>query len=1084
MKRILLLFVLLITVSVCAFAQTHTVTGKIMDETGKGYPGAAITVRGMSINTVTDENGDFMIEVPDGRNLFVVQATGYNTSEVTETDGTITVTLRAEAKILEGTATTAQDIKREKRELGYNNTTLSGEDLLSGGNNTSAITTLAGKVAGANITSSTSGPGGSSRIVLRGEKSIEKNCNALIVVDGVITNNYDRKQSMLGAPGNSFSEMAQIDFGNSGNDINPEEVESVTVLQGPAATVLYGAAGANGAIMYTMKKGKAVDPSKRSKMDITYKMSYTQSDVLKYASLQHEYGQGDIYGGVANDPSTNYSWGYKFDNAMRPWGQIIEGKQLSKPYSDQASNMKSFYNHGQNLNNYVAVSGGSEKSTYLFSINSLNSSGVIPNTFYNKYSVRFSGTQQLTNNFYTSVNMNYINTYSRVEAGGDASGSVQGALYQTPRDIPVWELSETKNPFYAMSYYGPSGAENYGFYNAKAKNPYWAAQYYDNRIKTDRVLGDFKVGYKKGEFNVFNRFGVDINSDRSFYKTPMLNSIPVDPSYTGMNQTSPGAYTQANYNGLRITNDLIGTFTHELSNNFGMTAILGHNTTIMRDETLAGIIDESNNGLVLPGFYNLQNNTAPVTGYNNRLDNRRVALFADIKFNYKRELFLELTGRNEWTSSVIIDRNSYFYPGVNAAWVFTERLNNTRFKEKVLNYGKLRMGASGVGNDAIAYANNASGYTPGSISSANGTINTPFNGIPVYQVSNTIGDKNLRPERTRAFEVGFDLSFLRDRISLSFTQYSNFTLNMISAIPVPASSGYQFNYTNVGDVSNNGQELAVRAVPISTRYGLKWELFGTYTHNVNKVVNLNGGADHIVLGGYNGMQIVAAEGKSYGTFYATEMQYVMIDGKAMPVVDQATGLPVATKTPVYSGSYLPKFQASWGTDLSYKGLKLHMLFTTKQGGVFYSQTKMLTDQNGTSEATTINGRNPYVLENSVYQVANTNIYLPNTTKMSPYAYYTATQQLMPAQGLVNASYVRLQEVSFSYKIPQRYYQRSAFGGLEAGVYGNNLVLWTAESNKYEDPEMTSAGAVGNGQGFNYLGRPSLRNYGAFIKVTF
>jgi TonB-linked SusC/RagA family outer membrane protein len=912
-----------------------------------------------------------------------------------------------------------------------------------------------------------------------------KDNNALIIVDGVITNNHDRKQSQLSVASDAFSELTQVDFGNSVNDLDPDEIESVTVLEGPAASVLYGASGANGAVMITTKAGHRNTSNKPSKMDITYKMSYTQSDVLKYPEMQHTSGQGDL-NRVADDRRENFSWGYKFDGANRPWGQVIDGKQMVKPYSDQPNNIKSFFNHGQNLNNFVSLSGGNEVSTYFLALNTINSTGVIPNTFFNKYSVRFNGTTQLSNNFYSGINMNYLNTYSRAESSGQSGGSVIDNLYQTARDIPIWELANYDNKYYSMQYTDTSGVERFGQYGAYAKNPYWVAKYYDNRSKTDRMLGDVKIGYKKGSFNVFNRVGIDVNSDRATYNTPQFNAQPVDPFYSGNSFISTGGYTQSNYNGFRMYNDLIANYTHSLSRNFGINVIAGHNTTIQNDETLAGVIDPGTSGLVIPNFYNLQNNSGPVIGYNSTTRRRTYGLYADVSLNYQRELYFEVTARNDWSSTLNSNKNSYFYPGCNASWIFTERLKGGGFKNKVLNYGKIRFGAAGVGNDAVAYANNNAGYLQTPISSGFGSVVPPFNGVPAYQIQASFGDNNLRPEQTSEFEVGTDLSFFKDRLSMSITYYNSSTHNLITRVPTAPSSGFQFNYVNVGDITNKGIELSLRGAPISTKYGLKWELFGTFTKNTNRVESLNSGLDHTVIGGYSGMSIVAAVGRPFGTFYAADIEYWKDPrGDWHAVVDQQTGLPVATKKPVYKGSYLPKWQASWGTDISYKGIKLHCLFVTKQGGQFYSRTKMLMDFVGTSTETTVNNREDYVWQNSVYKVENTNTYLPNTTKFSPYNYFTTTeQQVLPAQGLVNASYVKLQELALSYKIPQKYYKNTVFGGLEAGVYGNNLVLWTAESNKYDDPEMTSAGASGNGQGFNYSARPSLRNYGAFLKVTF
>ncbi|GAA4463906.1 SusC/RagA family TonB-linked outer membrane protein [Nemorincola caseinilytica] len=1065
--------------------QTHTVSGKVVDEHGKGLKGVIVSVRGGTETAVTDVNGDFMFEAPDGSNTVIVTAIGFATQYIEDEGQSLTITLFMLSKQLEGNVTTAlMAAKQEKREVGYNSTTINAEDLMAG-SNTSIVSSLQGKVAGANITSSTNGAGGSSRVVLRGEKSFMKNNNALIVVDGVITNNYDRTISRLNAANPAFSELNQIDFGNSANDINPEDIESVTVLPGAAATALYGAMGANGAIMYTTKKGRHSSGSGKNKMDITFKSTYTQSDLTKYPTMQHDYGQGNIYGGVADDRREYRSWGYLFDDAMRPWGQVIEGKQNVKNYSDQRDNIRSFYDHGRNINNYLSIAGGSDKSTYMLSMNAMNASGVVPNTFYNRYNVRFNGSTQFSHNLYSSVNVNYLNTYSRVEGSGNGPGSVVNNLLQTPRDIPVWELADLDSKYNTMQYYDTAGAERYGFYNGTYQNPYWTAKHYDNRNKTDRIIGDVKVGWKKNDWHIFNRIGADISTDRATYKTPQFNASGTDPFYTTYDFVSAGGYTQSNYNGMRLYNDLIVNYNHQLSRNFGMNAFVGHNLTMQRDETLAGIIDPANGGLVLPNYYNLDNNAGPVTGYNYVLNRRSVGTFGNLAFNYQRELFLELAARNDWSSTLQRRRQSYFYPSASTGWIFTERLDGTSFKNDFMNYGKVRMAAGGTGSDGISYTNNNAGYTQSPIRTTYGSVTSPFNGVNAYQVMNAFGDNNLRPERTREFEVGVDMGFLQDKINASFTYYRSLTTDAIAPVPLPASSGYAYNYINVGNVSNNGIELAMRGTPINTRWGLKWELFGTYTQNKNTVEHLNGGVENIVLGGYNGMQIVAAEGRPLGSFYAADIAYWKDPkGDWHAVVDPTTGLPIATSTPVYKGSYQPKFMASWGTDLSYKGIKLHALFFTKQGGKFYSQNKMNMDENGTSEATTVNGRNPYVWENSVYQVPNTSIYLPNTTRFSPYEYYQQQQANLPAQGILNASYVRLQELSLSYQIPQRYYERSPFGALEAGIFGNNLALWTAKENKYDDPEATSAGAMGNGQGFNYTARPTLRNYGVYVKVNF
>lgn len=1090
MKRILLLFALLLTVGV-AFAQTHVVTGKILDENGNGYPGAGITVKGTQIGTISDVSGDFTLEVPDGKGEFTIQAVGYTSLTIKDKGQSLVVRLNPTAKELEGTVVTALGIKREKRELGYNTTTVSAEDLTAG-ENTSALSGLAGKVAGANITSSTGGPGGDTRIILRGEKSILKDNNALIVVDGVITNNYDRTQDASG--------LSQIDFGNSANDIDPEEIESVTVLNGPAAAALYGSSGANGAIIITTKKGKHT-PGKNSKMDVTFKTSYTQSDVLKYPQYQTQFGLGAP--GQPDDRPDNFSWGPQFDGQLKPWGQIINGQQQVKPYSAISSTPEQqFYNHGKDLNNFVSLSGGTETSTYYLSINSLNSSGVIPNTGLNKYSIRFNGHTDLGNHFYSDVSVNYINSNSRAAAQGQTTGGIAGgieqSLLQIPVDIPIASLSNLNNHFNSMNFVDTSGVHRYGYGGAFAANPFWMAQYYNNQNKTDRVLGDLVLGYKKGDFNVYDRVGVDVSDNRSYYQTPQINVIAVDQStstyYNQYGYTNTGGYQETALTGLRFYNDLIGNYTHQLTNNFGINATLGTNTTLKNDETLISLINPKTNGLAMPGFYNFTNNTGPVYSDNTLQQWRTQAIYADVRFNFQKEVFLDLTGRKEWSSTLQQSQDSYFYPGANGAWVFTERLNG-KVKD-ILNYGKVRMGVAGVSSDGLPYANNPALFNQNAINSSFGTIQPPFNAQPALTIGSVFGPADLKPELTTEYEVGTDLSFLKNRLSLSFTYYDDITRNLISQVTLPPSTGYGSQYINVGEVSNKGEELSIRGTPISTKWGLKWDLFGTYTHNVNDVVSLNSGGSQVVIGGLQGMEEVAAVGHPLGTFYASNISYEHDATGWHPIVDPGTGLPVPTAKPVFLGSYQPKFQASWGTDLSYKGIKLHVLFATKQGGQFYDQNKELMDFVGSAQETTTNNRNPLYWPNSVYVQPGTGVtspavYVTNNAansgaKYLPYNYWVTQvgQGNLPAQNLVNASYVKLQEVAISYKIPSKYYSKSPFGSLEAGVFGNNLILWTPKSNKFDDPEENTTGAISNVQGFNFSANPSLRNYGVFAKVTF
>ncbi|PZF73009.1 SusC/RagA family TonB-linked outer membrane protein [Taibaiella soli] len=1080
MKRILLLLIVLLTVSAEAvMAQARKVSGRVLDERNQGLPGAGVAIKGTTLGTVTDVDGNFSVDVPAENKVLTIQSVGYATQDVNITGGTIVVRMQpASNELKEAVVTGALNIRREKRDIGYSATTLSSQDLTAG-NNVSALSAIQGKTAGVNITSATGGPGGSTRVVLRGEKSLGNGNNALIVVDGIPINNSSRLEGV--------SDLSQIDFGNQGNDINPDDIESITVLKGPAAAALYGSIAANGAIMITTKSGRT--KKQKSKTEVSFQTRYTLSNILKYPDFQNSYGQGNVYDGIADDHRENFSWGEKFDGQLRPWGQVIDGQQLVKPYSAQPNNIKDFFNTGKTLENNLSLGGGDEKNAFYLSLNTLNNTGVTPNTFYDKYSVRFNGTHDFSNKVYASLNFNYLNISQRVETQGQSAngqGAVWDNLLQTPRDIPVQELKNLDNPFYGYGFTDPNGIQRYGYYGAYSLNPYFVADKFDNRDKTDRIISAVTVGYKPtSHWNIYDRAGVDVISDRTFQKIPKYFYQPFDEVYysnpdgTTQNQTNNGGYFQGSDARLSFYNDAIANYNNQLSQDIGIDLTVGNNIRYSAENILTSNIDPNTNGLVIPDYYNFGNAQSNVASVNSYFRSGLVAAYGDLRLDYKKTVFLEMTGRNDWSSTLAPGHWSFFYPSMTASWVFTETFKGN-FTDKVLTYGKLRGGYASVGNGAGIYQNNAAGFARATSSTQFGSVTFPFATpagglIPGYTLGNVIGNPDLRPERTNSWEVGTDLQFFQNRASVEFTYYDNMTVDQITTIPVAPSSGYTGKVVNVGNVRNNGVELAIRVTPISTRSGFRWELFGTYYKNNSMVERLNEGTSQISLGGASDMQVTATVGKPYGAFYGTDLQ---TDAQGRTVVDSASGMPKLSSTAVYKGSFQPKFIASWGTTLSYKGLTFNVLFNTKQGGVFYSATKDLMDFTGTSEET--GKRDPYVFPNSVY-INSQGQSVTNTTNFSPYSYYTRVE---PAgQNIVNASYVKLQEASLYYTLPAKWFNRAFLGSVMVGAYGNNLFIWTAGSNKYVDPEVNAAGAT-DVQGFDFRARPSLRNYGFTVKVTF
>jgi outer membrane receptor protein involved in Fe transport len=479
---------------------------------------------------------------------------------------------------------------------------------------------------------------------------------------------------------------------------------------------------------------------------------------------------------------------------------------------------------------------------------------------------------------------------------------------------------------------------------------------------------------------------------------------------------------------------------------------------------------------VIANFYSFTNANGAVQLANPISQDRSIGLYGSARIDWRRMVFLEITGRNDWTSTLAPGNRSFFYPSANLSWIFTESLKNTSFGKEVLTFGKIRGGYASVGKGALAYQNNNSGYTRASVASAFGTINFPFNGVSGYTFQNVNGNPALKPERTNSFEVGLELAFFRDRISFDATYYTNTSTDQILSTPVSPSSGFTTQVVNLGDLTNKGIEIAARFTPVKVSGGLRWDIFGTYTKNKNEVTRLPNGVTRVFIGGASGISAYAAIGKPFGAFYATD---VATDSLGRVIVDSSTGTPLIAENVVYKGSYQPRFVASWGTTLTYKGFAFSVLFDTKQGGVFYCGTKDLMGFVGTSKET--ENREPQIFPNSVYQNAQGN-YVTNTTKYSVYNWY-ANSVVPDGQHVIDASYVKLREASLTYSFPQGWIKRTPFGNASLSVFGNNLFLWTPDVNKYVDPEVNSAGAT-NLQGFDFRANPSLRNYGASLRITF
>lgn len=1051
-----------------AMAQGRPVKGQVLDDKGEGIPGASVQVKGTTTGTITDIDGNFALEVPDESNTLVINAVGFAPQEVKAGDGdqVLSIKLSTTNTTLNETVVTGNAIKREKRALGYSTTTIGADELGKGGS-TSPINSLAGKVAGVNVTTTSNSPGSSSRIVLRGGSSILGNNQALIVVDGVPISNGN-----FGTSGNIGNLSNQVDFGNRGNDINPDDIESVTVLKGPAATVIYGSAASNGALMITTKKGRRrADGAKKTEIEVNTGVSF--SSILKYPDFQNSYGQGDLHG-IFDDRRENFSWGLPFDNQPRPWGQVIDGKQKVKPYSALPNNTKDFFDLGKIYANSVAVNSGNEDAAFRLGFNTLNSTSIFPGKNYDKYNVTFNGNANLTNKFYASISFNYSKSIGDLVGSGQGSSSLLDNLYQMPRDIPIRDLRNLDDKYNSMDYIDANGVHRYGYYGAYAMNPYYTLEKFKNENRVDRVLGNITLGYKPFSWlKIENRLGTDVYSDRRYQSAPLFNSEPADESglYTRP-QSNVGRYSEDIYNLANIYNDLMLTFNKEVAKDITLNVLLGHNVTQQRLNNVYSSTNEDG-GLIVPDYYNLQNSNGKILSFNSLSLVRRVGLYGDAGISYKNMLFAGVTARNDWSSTV---PKSYFYYGGNASFVFTELFNESL--KKYWNYGKVRVSYGAVGNDAQPYVYTTV-YNSTTLLGDFGSNVFPFRGVPGFSYGNQIGNPNITPEFSREFEIGTEQAFLDNRITLDVSYYNKSSKDQIVPVSLAPSSGFLSKFINAGKLTNKGIEIAAKFTPVLTHSGFRWDVFGTFTKNTSLVKEIFPGTDQITIGNaINGMTVVAAVGKPYGTFYTNGY---LRDPNGNIVVDSSTGRPrIDPKGSMYFGSYQPKFMASWGTSLSYKGFTLYVMFDMKQGGQFFSRTKDLLSFVGTAKIT--ENRQEQVWPGSVY-MGSDGAYHTNTTAYDPYDFYTTQAGRPNEYMLTDASYVKLREARLSYSLPHKWLSKTPFGSATISVFGNNLFIWTPKENQYSDPELSSNGA-GNAQGFEFSAAPSLRNYGFNLRFTF
>lgn len=1058
------LMMLLLGVFSCLLvnAQVKTVTGRVTSaDNGEPMVGVSVSVPGTTVGVNTDGNGRFTLtRLPASAKTLKFSFIGMETQTL-PIKSVMNVALASKDHVLQGAVVTALGIKRAAKSLGYSATAVKTDeitetraaDIMSG---------LQGKVAGLSISNSSSDPGSSTSVVIRGFSSLAKSNQPLYVIDGVP---FDNTSLTSGDELNH-----NYDFGNGVNAVNPDDVEEMTVLKGAAATALYGSRAANGVIMITTKKGK-----KREKgLGVTYNGGIQWTNIARLVSMQNMFGQG--YGGESN-AIENGSWGPRFDGVERVWGREYDNSQRVKPYKAIKNNLRDFFDTGVTYNNSISFDGATDKSDYFVSLSNVNNNGIYPTNAdsYNKYTFSANGSFKATNKLTFSSSLSYSYQKNKFVSTGQGLNPIYAA-YNVPRDISLTSQKDLSNPFNTPGYY-------YTPYNAT--NPYYILHNYLDQDEQDRVWGKFQADYNIFDFLKFTyRIGLDHYDNKSRNGIPNMAALfEGTPNYDDNSEISgQNGWVATNDRRAReINQDFMLNFSKPINDEFNINATAGFNT-FERKLTVAG---QSNTGLDIPTWFNVSNSGNQPSITDAKYHRRLTGLYGQVEGSWKDMLYVMISGRNDWSSTLPKKNRSYFYPGTTVSFIFTELLPED--VRDIISFGKVRAAWGKTGSDASWYRVNTVYTQAGADGSGFGEIKFPISGHNAFTLSNVMGNSNLKPEMTTEAEIGLNMAFLHNRVSFDFSYYNRATKNQTLSMNLDNATGFGSRNINLGKITNKGVELLIEGTPIKTR-DWQWDLSWNFAHNSSKVVSLpEEVGDEVTIYGFSGgTGLYAVKGKPLGTYKAQRLER---DPEGHIVVNPNTGLPVKANEFTYCGNMNPKYTMGFGTTLRWKDISLSANLDIRHGGKMYSRTKGVTFFTGIAKQTIYNDRNPFIVPNSVNKVTGddgTVSYVENTTPLT-YDYiqsYWADLYDCDASDLVSRSYVKLRNVAITWNIPSKWIDKTPLTGAAISFFGRNLLMWTPKSNTFVDPEATSFGNDLAGQFGEYGVNPSTRTFGFNVKISF
>ncbi|MDP1815584.1 MAG: SusC/RagA family TonB-linked outer membrane protein [Leadbetterella sp.] len=1028
-------------------AQTSVLSGIVKTEKEELLPGVSIQIKGTNNGTVTDYKGTYKINLEKDKNVIVVSYIGFLSQEIEVGNRTkLDIVLQEDTKVLNEVVVTALGIKREEKSLGFAATTINANAVIDAKAN-NWVNTLSGKVAGLNIQGVGGGPMGSARITLRGESSLNlENNQALIVVDGVPISSKITGTGFT----SHLSADSPIDYGSTVSDLNPDDIETVTVLKGPGATALYGSRAAGGALVITTKTGVRKDRG----IGVTYNTNFNIEQINRWPDYQFAYGEGrtDTYYSYLNsedgiNTGTNVASGRAFgpkfngQNYFQYNPEALDGKpSVRTPWVAYPNYISDYFQTGKTFSNSISLDGGTEKGSARFSLTHMKNEWIVPNTGFERINAALSVNQQLSDKLRITGKANYTNKRSdNLPAAGYNNQSLMYFIIIGP--------SPNVNPAWYKPYWEPGleGVKQRNPFNSGPDNPYLDMYEMLNKMNKNGLIGNISANYKFSDhLDLMIRSGLDMSYEFRSQQRPF-----------SMTKYPRGMYREQNVFSYESNTDFLFSYKNDFTNKISLNATAGANA-MKQTYDFAGIYADQ---LAQPGVYQISNSLDQAVADPLKTQKAINSAYATTQVAYDEKVFLDLTGRNDWSSTLPFVNNSFFYPSVSASFLLHELFQ----VPASISFAKIRASWAQVGNDTRPYQ--TSRY---------------YDRIYGNNFTNpsTLFNANLKPEITASYEVGLDLRLWKNRLGLDIAAYDNKSRNQILAVPLDPTSGFSNALINAGLINSKGVELKLNGKIVNNE-NFKWNSTAIWSRNRSFVRELAEGITNQTIYAHgSNVTIEARVGGRMGDMYGRGFQRSP-DGQ---IIYGTNGLPAQLDPTVKKwGNAFADWKGSWSNEVSYKGLKMSVLLDGQMGGSMYSQTNHKNNTLGKTKVT-LPGRDGGIIGDGVVKQADGS-YLPNTVKVSAVSYYDNYYQISNTEvNIFDASFLKIREVRLEFNLPQNLLSRVGIRQTSVALFGRELFNFTKFPGF--DPE---GGNLNNGTltpGVELTQFPSARSLGANLTFKF